>query len=245
MGNGTIQSQKELHVTSDDEHVGTAVFLSVESHEACDPRPRGGEEYDKRKRLSRPSVLLKNFVTYSTRCSSSKDPVSAHVQSTPSGIPYPIANYVTCANLNFSAKYRAFLTAVTITWYSEAVKEEKWREAMKKEIEALERNGTWELEILPPGKKAIGCKWVYKTRYNSDGIVKRDKAHLVIYGNRPLEGIDYNEMFAPVAKMVTVRTFLSVAVAKNWELHQMDVHNAFLHGDFWMRRCTCNFLLVL
>lgn len=193
MGNGTIQSQKELHVTSDDEHVGTAVFLSVESHEACDPRPREGEEYDRRKRLSRPSVLLKNFVTYSTRCSSSKDPVSAHVQSTPS---------------------------VTITWYSEAVKEEKWREAMKKEIEALERNGTWELEILPPGKKAIGCKWVYKTRYNSDGIVKRDKAHLVIYGNRPLEGIDYNEMFAPVAKMVTVRTFLSVAVAKNWELHQ-------------------------
>lgn len=106
-------------------------------------------------------------MTYSARCSSSKDPVSA-LRSTPSGTPYPIANYVTCANLNFSAKDCAFLAAVTTTSeptrYSEAVKEEKWREAMKKEIEALERSSTWELDILPPGKKAIGCKWVYKTK---------------------------------------------------------------------------------
>ena len=102
---------------------------------------------------------------------------------------------------------------------------------MKKEIDALESNGTWELVTVPPGKTAIRCKWVYKTKYNSDGTVERHKARLVIYGNKQQEGINYNETFAPVAKMVTVRTFLSVAAVKNWELHQMDVHNAFLHGD--------------
>ncbi|KAJ9567088.1 hypothetical protein OSB04_003054 [Centaurea solstitialis] len=95
--------------------------------------------------------------------------------------------------------------------FHEAMKHPGWREAMQKEIEALEGNEAWEMEELPPGKKALGCKWVYKIK--------------------GLESVDYNETFAPVANMVTVRAFLSVAAAKNWELHQMDVHNAFLHGD--------------
>ena len=102
---------------------------------------------------------------------------------------------------------------------------------MASEIEALEKNGTWTVEDLPPGKKAICSKWVYKIKYNSDGTIERYKARLVILGNNQVEGIDYNETFAPVAKMVTVQTFLSVIAAKDWELHQMDVHNAFLHGD--------------
>ncbi|CAH9119111.1 unnamed protein product [Cuscuta epithymum] len=117
------------------------------------------------------------------------------------------------------------------TSFQEAVKDAGWREAMRAEIRALEENHTWTMQPLPSGKRALGCRWVYKIKYHADGSIERLKARLVIFGNRQVEGLDYNETFAPVAKMVTVRAFLAVAASKNWELHQMDVHNAFLHGD--------------
>jgi len=102
---------------------------------------------------------------------------------------------------------------------------------MAKEISAFEDNNTWELQPLPPGKKALGCKWVYKIKYNADGSSEHFEARLVTVGNHQVEGEDFNETFALVAEMVMVRTLLTIAVAKGWSLHQMDVHNAFLHGD--------------
>ena len=85
--------------------------------------------------------------------------------------------------------------------------------------------------MLPSGKKPISCKWVYRVKYNSDGSIQRYKACLVIRGDHQITGFDFSETFAPVAKMTSVQVFLSVAVAKGWALHQMDVNNAFLHGD--------------
>ena len=80
-------------------------------------------------------------------------------------------------------------------------------------------------------KKALGCKWVYKIKYNIDGTTERYKARLVVLGNNQVEGVDYTETFAPVARMVTVRCILTLAMSKGWSLHQMEIHNAFLHGD--------------
>lgn len=107
----------------------------------------------------------------------------------------------------------------------------EFRDAMGTEVEALEDQRTWDVTDLPKGKKALGCAWLYKYKYNADGTKERPKARLVVQGNRQVEGVDYEETFAPVAKLTTVRTLLEVAVARNWEVHQMDVQNAFLHGD--------------
>jgi len=116
-------------------------------------------------------------------------------------------------------------------YFSEAVLEPKWCAAMNSELRALEANGTWKLTSLPPEKRAIGRKWVYKTEFKSDGSLDKFKARLVALGYRQKFGIDYSETFAPVAKMTTVRTLLAVASIKNWHLYQMDVSNALLHGD--------------
>lgn len=101
---------------------------------------------------------------------------------------------------------------------------------MHREIQALEKNETWVLTTLSPRKKALGCKWAHKIKYQSDGTVERCKAQLVIFGNKQVEGINYKKTFALVSKKITVRVFLVVIAAKQWSLHQMDVHNAFLHG---------------
>jgi len=102
---------------------------------------------------------------------------------------------------------------------------------MTKEIEAFEANDTWKIVDSPSGKKPINYKWVYQVKYNADGSIEWYKARLVIRGDQQIKGFDFNETFAPVAKMMSVRCFLSMVVARGWELHQLDVNNAFLHGD--------------
>ena len=117
------------------------------------------------------------------------------------------------------------------TCFDEAVGNVNWEKAMDEEMVALYGNETWDLVPLPEGKNTIGCKWVYKVKRNSDGNISRYKARLVAKGYAQTHGIDYEETFAPVAKMATVRSVIAVAAAKGWFLHQMDVKNAFLHGD--------------
>ncbi|EOY05030.1 Cysteine-rich RLK (RECEPTOR-like protein kinase) 8 [Theobroma cacao] len=125
----------------------------------------------------------------------------------------------------------AILSTDEPTNFHQAIKHTHWRDAMAKEISTLEENKTWVLSKLPLGKPAINSKWVYKIKYNPDGSVERYKARLVAKGYTQIEGVDFHETFAPVAKLVTVRCLLAVASVQNWELHQLDVNNAFLHGD--------------
>ncbi|PKI59596.1 hypothetical protein CRG98_020005 [Punica granatum] len=146
---------------------------------------------------------------------------------------YPIEKFINYSSL--SNQHRAFLTAIDSdrepTSYREVIQDKRWRDAMAEEIRALELNGTWTIERLPYGKRPIGCKWVHKVKRRADGSIERYKARLVAKGFTQVEGVDYHETFAPVAKLVTIRCLLTVAVAKGWHLHQMDVNNAFLHGD--------------
>ena len=117
------------------------------------------------------------------------------------------------------------------TCFEDATGNVHWDDAMNEEMAALEANDTWELVSLPKGKKAIGCKWVYKVKHKADGTIERYKARLVAKGYAQTYGIDYEETFAPVAKMATVRAVIAVAASKGWIMHQMDVKNAFLHGE--------------
>lgn len=102
---------------------------------------------------------------------------------------------------------------------------------MEAKLNALIENQTWDIVPLPAHRKPIGCKWVYKIKFKADGSVERYKARLVAKGFTQREGFDYHETFSPVTKEVTIRSFFSIAAARHWSLHQMDVHNAFLHGD--------------
>lgn len=118
--------------------------------------------------------------------------------------------------------------------YNEAMKSDQqneWKVAMNREMKALEENKTWELVNLPPGKKAIANKWVYKVKTNSNGSIDKYKARLVIKGFSQRRGVDYDQTFSPVARTSTIRTILSVAANDNMKLMQIDVSTAFLYGD--------------
>eukprot|EP00253_Pinus_taeda_P012378 PITA_12378 len=114
--------------------------------------------------------------------------------------------------------------------FEEAIKDKKWIEAMDEEMNAIERNKTWDLVELPKGKEVIGVKWVYKTKCNAKGKIERHKARLVVKGYKQQYGRDYEETFAPVARMETVRAVMSIAAQNKWKVYQMDVKLAFLNG---------------
>ncbi|KAI9152926.1 hypothetical protein LWI28_003161 [Acer negundo] len=114
--------------------------------------------------------------------------------------------------------------------FEEANQEGKWRSAMDDEIRSIEKNKTWELTNLPKGRKAIGVKWVYKTKRNVKGEVQRYKARLVAKGYKQKEGVDYGEVFAPVSRLETIRLLISLAAQKSWKIYQLDVKSAFLNG---------------
>ena len=107
--------------------------------------------------------------------------------------------------------------------FEEAVKDKKWIDAMDEEINAIEKNNTWELVDLPKGKEVIRVKWVYKTKSNVEGNIERHKARLVVKGYKQQQGRDYEETFAPVARMEIVRTVLSIVAQQKWKVYQMDV----------------------
>jgi len=102
---------------------------------------------------------------------------------------------------------------------------------MSEELSALDLQGTWELVPLPSHVVPITSKWVFKIKTKSDVSIERYKAHLVARGFQHTPRLNYEETFAPVAHMTTVGTLLAVAASSSWAISQMDVKNAFLHGN--------------
>ncbi|GKA36542.1 putative ribonuclease H-like domain-containing protein [Tanacetum coccineum] len=113
---------------------------------------------------------------------------------------------------------------------SEALEDESWVDAMQEELLQFKIQKVWILVNLPYGKKAIGTKWVYRNKKDERGVVVRNKARLVAQGHRQEEGIDYDEVFAPVARIEAIRIFLAFASYMGFIVYQMDVKSAFLYG---------------
>lgn len=208
-----------LPVTTETEHTETN-----QSHEQL------GRGHRKKTPSSQYRDFVVNLVTAVSPLSPSLPSSFPHPSS---GSCFPLSDYLSYDRI--SAKYCSYLIALATNIeprsFKEAMKHKVWRDSMKSEIEALERQHTWDLQELPPTKKALGTKWVHTIKFHADGTIERHKSRLVVLGNNQKEGLDYTETFSPVAKMTTVRIFLDVAAKMKHEIHQMDVHNAFLHGD--------------
>jgi len=114
--------------------------------------------------------------------------------------------------------------------YNQASKSQHWRDAMDTEIQAIQRNDTWELVDPPPNCKIVGVKWIFKTKLKETGEIDKFKARLVAKGYTQEEGIDYREIFAPVAHLETIRTVVALAAIRRWTIYQLDIKSAFLHG---------------
>jgi hypothetical protein len=115
--------------------------------------------------------------------------------------------------------------------FRQAEQIQSWREAMTEEINSIVENNTWKLVDLPTGYQPIGLKWVYKLKKDASGQIVKYKTRLVANGYAQREGIDFDEVFAPVARLDSVRLLLALAAQEGWLVHHIDVKSAFLNGD--------------
>ena len=133
---------------------------------------------------------------------------------------------------NFYGREQSHLTE-TPTTFRDAITsqdKEKWKVAMEKEMKSLQSNDVWDLVKLPPERKVVGSKWVFKKKTGADGSVERHKARLVAQGYTQRYGTDYDETFCPVVRQESLRVLIALSVQNGFKLHQVDVTTAFLNG---------------
>ncbi|GJS82696.1 retrovirus-related pol polyprotein from transposon TNT 1-94 [Tanacetum coccineum] len=155
---------------------------------------------------------------------------------------HPIANVISDPSRSVSTRkqletdamwcyFDAFLTSVEPKNFKQAMTEPSWIDAMQEEIHEFERLEVWELVSCPDNVFLIKLKWIYKVKTNESGGVLKNKARLVAQGFRQEEGIDFEESFAPVARIEAIRIFVANVAHKNMTIYQMDVKTAFLNGE--------------
>ncbi|WJZ84626.1 hypothetical protein VitviT2T_004223 [Vitis vinifera] len=144
-----------------------------------------------------------------------------------------MSNYV--SNHRLSESNKSFVNQLSTIAIPNSVEEvladQKWKAVMNEEMKSLQKNETWELVEYPPGKKPVGCHWIYIVKYKADGNIEQFKARLVAKGYTQTYGNDYTDIFVPITKINTVRVLLSLAANLDWPLQQFEVKNVFLHGE--------------
>ncbi|KAH9322868.1 hypothetical protein KI387_017507 [Taxus chinensis] len=127
--------------------------------------------------------------------------------------------------------YFSLLSKVESKNFLEARHDKHWLKAIEEELYQIEKNETWELVPRPKNQNVIGTKWVFRNKLNEDGQVTRNKARLVCKGYAQVEGVDFEETFAPIARLEAIKIFLAFTVFKNFKVYQMDVKSSFLNGN--------------
>ena len=115
--------------------------------------------------------------------------------------------------------------------YEEASSQPVWRVAMMEQYQYIMKNDVWDIVLRPEGKSIVTSKCIYKIKHTIDGSIEKHKARFVARGFSQVEGIDYEETFAPVARYTSIRMIISLAAFMGWRLHQMDVKTTFLNGE--------------
>uniref|UniRef100_A0A2N9J9M1 Integrase catalytic domain-containing protein n=1 Tax=Fagus sylvatica TaxID=28930 RepID=A0A2N9J9M1_FAGSY len=235
-------------IISSDTWLNTLLYLHTCSHTTADNPPISTESCPVSTVL--PTTNLHSALTNPNQTQTSMPPLSnQHIQpSSPTILPLPpdttptpslptespitpaISPIPVASFSPIPTAPAAFVPHPMQTRSKHGIFKPKWCTAMNEEFEALQHQGTWVLVPQPPSKNIVGCKWVYKLKYNSDGTIARYKARLVAKGFHQQYGVDFDETFSPVVKPPTVRLILSLAVSLDWSLRQLDVKNAFLHG---------------
>ncbi|KAH9656139.1 hypothetical protein KPL70_022564 [Citrus sinensis] len=142
----------------------------------------------------------------------------------------PTRGITTRSSLRNTCEHNAFISQIEPKSFEDAENDESWIMAMQEELNQFERNNVWELVPKPEHQSIIGTKWVFRNKMDESGVVVRNKARLVAQGYNQKEGIDFDETFAPVARLESIRMLLAYACHKDFILFQMDVKSAFLNG---------------
>jgi hypothetical protein len=198
-----VESDDEDSEEEEEEHAQMAVTV---------PQPR-----------SPPPVLPEKLPRHKWKTPRRKPPPNP---VEPDFIYIPVVDGIECA-LNTS-------TTIEPNSLAEALRRpdgDKYLASAVEEIKAHLENGTWKLARLPEGKRAIGSRWVFKIKRNSDGSINKYKGRVVAKGYAQREGIDYTETFAPTARFGALRTVIALAALEDWDLESVDISTAFLNGD--------------
>ncbi|KAH9670869.1 Integrase catalytic domain-containing protein [Citrus sinensis] len=142
----------------------------------------------------------------------------------------PSRGITTRSSLRNTCEHNAFISQIEPKSFEDAENDESWIMAMQEELNQFERNNVWELVPKPEHQSVIGTKWVFRNKMDESSVVVRNKARLVAQGYNQEEGIDFDETFAPVARLESIRMLLAYACHKDFILFQMDVKSAFLNG---------------